>query len=83
MAGNSNSGRRPLSVEMKRKAIIDKAWDRCERLIDSPGKMGDIVAKDIAIKDQTTKIDADVHAEVIHMPMIEKDSKPMEHQVGS
>ena len=83
MAGNKNSGRRPMSVEMKRRAIIDKAWIRVERLIDSPGKMGDTVARDVAVKDQTTKVDADINANVTIMPVVSLDGKPLEYNIGT
>jgi hypothetical protein len=77
------SGRRPLSIELKRLAIIDKAWARCEAAIDDPNnKMGDTIAKDIATKDQTLKVDAEVKGEIIMMPVIEKNGKPLEYGIG-
>jgi hypothetical protein len=68
--GNKNSGRRPMSVEMKRHATIDKAWMRVDKLLDEPGKMGDIVAKDMVTKDQTTRIEGKGFANEFHQYII-------------
>ena len=77
------SGRKSNSDEEKRLRIIEKAWDRCEQLIDDKtNKAGDEIAKSIVGKDQTIKIDADVSTEVTMMPTIEKDGKPLEYNVG-
>jgi hypothetical protein len=78
------SGRKSNSDEAKRLRIIEKAWDRCEQLIDDKeNKAGDEVAKGIVLKDQTIKLDAEFSGDVTIMPMIEKDGKPMEHNVGT
>jgi hypothetical protein len=35
MAGNSNSGRRPIGDTQKRRKIIDKAWDTVEEYLNN------------------------------------------------
>ena len=82
--GGIGSGRKSNSDEAKRLRIIEKAWDRIEKLIDDYGnKFGDICAKDVVTKDQRTKLDAYIRGDINVMPTIEKDGKPMEFKVGN
>jgi hypothetical protein len=55
--GNKNSGRRPMSVEMRRHRAIDKAWElTVERLESEDPKRFD-TAEAIATRDMTVKQD--------------------------
>ena len=57
------SGRRPLSVEMKRHAVIDKAWALLDdnlgnKAIDVERRMD--IARSIAVKDMPSEITGDI-----------------------
>jgi hypothetical protein len=72
------SGRKSNSDEAKRLRIIEKAWDRCEQLIDDKeNKVGDEIAKSIVNKDQTSKIDADFSGEVTMMGRVLIDGEEL------
>lgn len=53
------SGRRPMSVEMKRFAVIDKAWQVTHDYLHSPASLSDKVEQ--AIKIVTKDIPDQVH----------------------
>ena len=53
------SGRRPLSVELKRRAVIDKAWDILDHGFDDPHldlKTKMDKASQLAVKDMPTDL---------------------------
>ena len=77
MAGvKGRSGRRSKKDEEKRLAIIDKAWELISEKLNSkdPGRYA--IAKDIVVKDITTKLEGrgfgDAKIIVIHSKKTEK-----------
>lgn len=55
MAGNKNSGRKPLYVEARRLDVVDKAWRVTDQYLDSSDKLSNKVDKAIRIIGITTK----------------------------
>ena len=73
MAGNSNSGRRPLSEEARRIRVIEKAWDIYEKYLDDPDislrEKGEFASK-IVVRNIPQKVEGDI--KVTEMPAIQK-----------
>ena len=78
------SGRRPLSVEMRRRAIIDKAWHVVDDGLSDPKihpKIKLESACKLAAKDMPTEIKGGV-MHVVLMPTIQKGEARLEFNIG-
>ena len=61
MAGNKNSGRRPLGVRMNRLRVIDKAWEVTQEKLESQDKDRVQAALPIVIKSMVDHKEIEAH----------------------
>ena len=78
------SGRRPLSIEMKRRAIIDRAWDVYEEGLNSDLSLKVRMdnASKVVVKDMPTEITGGLN-HVVVMNEIKKDDHPLRFNIGN
>jgi len=85
--GNKNSGRRPLSQEMKRHMVIDKAWEVTRQALDGEIALAnkDRVATglSVAVKSMVDKQSVDMQAHITQEDKAILDRYIMGNRIGS